>query len=110
MCNHQTEMFVRVCNSSLPEAHTGSADKISSPRILVSPNHQEAQTNESCEVLKIQGNADRILCSDMNELKASDALTGLVVIFMSIYSYIFCLLASICSENGAFDDKIDTCI
>ncbi|KAG6386732.1 hypothetical protein SASPL_151905 [Salvia splendens] len=67
-----------VCNSSLLEAHTGSEDKNSSPRISVIPNHQEAQTNESCEILKIQGNADTILRSGVNELKASDALTGLV--------------------------------
>ncbi|KAL1567962.1 TSL-kinase interacting protein 1 [Salvia divinorum] len=78
LCHHQPEMFVKVCNSSLLKAHTSSEDKNSSPRILVIPTHQEAQTNESCEVLKIQGNADRTLHSDVNELKASDALTGLV--------------------------------
>ncbi|XP_057806952.1 TSL-kinase interacting protein 1 isoform X2 [Salvia miltiorrhiza] len=77
LCNHQPEIFGGLCNSSLLEAHTGFEDK-GSPRNLVIPNHQEEQTNESCEVIKIQGNADETLRSDVNQLKASDAPTGLV--------------------------------
>lgn len=104
LCNHQPEIFGELRNSSFLEAHDGSEGKKGSPRILEIPNHQEEQLDGSCEDNRQQDHADDYLHSDVNELKASDEPTGLVVIFRSIYSQLFCLPEIVCVENGAFDE------
>lgn len=65
LCNHQLEMVEGPFKSSFLEAHTVSEGKKSSLR--------KDQVNESCEAIKIQGNANETLHSDAN----AGAPTGL---------------------------------
>lgn len=101
MCNHQPEMFGKLCKSSLG-AHTSSDGKKSSPRILEIQNHQEQQIDGSCEAGQQQDNPDDTSHLDVNELKVSYVPTGLVVIFRFISSKKKCLSAFICFESWSF--------